>query len=434
MGWLSLRRPADLGDSEMRIYRLLAFFLLGFLLGGVSTWASAGTVPYKFNGMNVTREGGVTYLRGTSPAEVAAAGVTVSGNTVLSGGAVAVTFKQVTFADAVPLAAGAATVMANAVKLNPAGLLTSAVGGYLLTKGLEYAQGEWKKIQSSPPTVTEEWIPCGTTCWASGTADPASSCYARGGQSLGAVKTTEQGVPTAYYCNGSYGGFTYRASQTVTCPGGAQPVNGQCSGGSTTAVDSDWTAARSGTWPDPAILDMVKNGVPLPTDKAVFTPPYKDIDLSDPYIDPVTGKRFKDQARVTPLPSAPDTADVQVTKQEVDANGQPVTSGGAPVPPVEETDLCKLNPNASGCQPLDDVPDVELPESEITLSISPVSGFGPDSGTCPASSTLFSKGGQPIVWSWQQYCDFASGLRPLIVGFAWLSALMIVIAVARRNT
>jgi len=429
--------------------RRFFYLSVGLLLGSLSAASFAATVAYKFNGMNVTREAGVTHLRGTSPSEFAASGATVS-NHIISGSGSANWYVGtgallqsggVVFNAAVPIAATAAAVAVTAVRANPAGLITSAVASYLLSKGISYVDGQFKQsggdMPANPfyPSVACKGVP--PPCGGPNQLAPNSSCYTDGGghytRSMGGVLEGYQAVNTC-------------GDDSIFMPLNGTPTPSQCltgtwNGSSCTgepvpATESAWDGARVGYWPDPAIYDLVKAGVPLPTDHAIFTPDHKDVPLSDPYLDPVTGKRYQDVARVTPQPSAPDTATVQTVKQEVDANGQPVLDQGTgqPVPPEAETDLCKLNPDASGCKPLDEVPDVELEENTITLSISPISGFGPDTGTCPSPRSLFSKGGQPVVWEWTQYCDFASGIRPLIIGFAWISALMIVIGVARRNS
>jgi len=426
------------------IWRLI-WLAVGVALGGGAVSAYAATVPYKFSGMNVTRDGGVTYLRGTSPAEVTASAASVS-NHVLSVNGSANWYQGtgallqnggVIFNAAVPIAATAASVAVTAIRLNPAGLVTSAVVSYLLTKGIDYANGQFAKVGTSIPALTTAYNCVGGVY----TTDTQAACnqfHTINGWALpitpngtladGRLKCRVQVWSTDYYCS--------KTSVAASCPSGYTLSGSSCVPASVPAVESDWDAARVGYWPDPAILDLVKNGVPLPTDQPTFTPPYKDVTISDPYIDPVTGNRYKDVARVTPNPSAPDTATVQMTKQQVDAAGAPVVDPvtHAPVAPVEEKDPCKINPDASACKPLDDVSDSALLTGEISLSLSPVSGFGPDSGTCPSPQTLMTKRGVPVVWSWQMYCDFASGIRPLIVGFAWLAALMIVIGVARRGS
>lgn len=487
MGWTARGRAAGLGHSQMR-----AIFLA--LLLSIPVFSQAATVQMQLRGLTVTRVNGVTHLAGTQPPAPVASTPWYVGNGALHGTSsyIANGTNNSVFSSTLPLAATAAQVATTGLKLNPAGLLTSAVASYALSKGLEYLNGEWTTSSSTvqPTTTTTAkttvYYPFAlgfpvtyysTIAAAASAASSASasctvmgnmapdSCSYTGPVVLGAnhsTTITPGNVLARQAVRGSDGAtlwigiglsssnvFTVETAQgcvspavasgsncvTTSCPSGYNLSNGQCVSIPKT-VDQAWEDMAAGQWPNDAIRDMVRNGVPLPTDQATFDPPYADIPLGDPVLDPVTQKRYQDVARVTPMPNQPDTADVTVTKREVDANGAPVVdpNTGQPVPAAEEKDLCKLNPDASGCKPLDEVPDIDLPENTITLSINPVSGFGPDTGTCPADRMLFTKGGSPVVWSWGQYCTFASGIRPLIVGFAWIAALMIVIGVARRNS
>ena len=132
--------------------------------------------------------------------------------------------------------------------------------------------------------------------------------------------------------------------------------------------------------------------VPLPLDSPTVSPTPIDVPISDPYVDPVTGKRFKDVARVTPQPSKPDTAEVQVVKQEVDANGAPVVNPttGQSTPPVDQPDLCKQHPDILACQQLDTPSDPNITNNDKNITITPDSGWGADNGTCPADRTMNS--------------------------------------------
>lgn len=448
-------RPPHLGNRAMKTLRPLLYLLIGLLLGANWVFSYAATVPYKFNGLNVTREGGATYLRGTSPSEVAAAGVSVTNGAIQAAGSAnwyagtgaLLQSGGVTFNAVLPLAATAASVAVTAVRLNPAGLVTSAIASYLLTKGIEYVDGQFRKPSSLvDPSYSEIMDPvfwdCGGRFYSE--ADCIAAMIRPGWPNVvHGQGTFEPGVDNlagrAMCPGGWFGVIVGGAPKCVTspgsCPAGSTASGSQCAVPAAPAQESDWDAARVGMWPDPAILDLVRRGVPLPTDKPVFSPAYKDVPLSDPVVDPGTGKRMQDKARVTPNPSAPDTADVQVMKQEVDAQGNPVVdpATGGPSAPTEETDLCKKHPEASACQRLDSVDDVQIPQQDNPFSLNPISGFGADNASCPPSVHLFNKGGQSIDWSWSQFCTFSQGIRPLVIGFAWLAAIAMVVAVGRRT-
>lgn len=432
-----------------RFYRSLLALLLGLVLGGTAALSYAATVPYKFHGMNVTREGGATYLRGTSPSEVASAGVSVSSHVMSASGSAnwyagAGALLQsggVVFNAAIPIAASAASIAVTAVRANPAGLITSSIASYLLSKGIEYANGEFQV-----PSTPSSYFPGKKWCFSSPVNDCDSDYNALIGRQASRINTSYTGYGTwqghtivsatatsviwrLTYSGGNPGNFTINSS-TDTCSTGYRLVSGQCVPVDKRApTEAEWDQARAGYWPDAANLDLVKKGVPLPTDKPVFSPPYKDVDLSDPYTDPVTGKRFKDTARVTPQPSAPDTAEVQFTKQEVDANGQPVTANGTPVPPVEESDLCKKNPGIIACMQGDVPTAPDITNQDKNIVITPDSGWGPDSGTCPADRVSTLHGGVQHVQSWQPTCQFLSMFRPALLAVAWFSAVLIAVGI-----
>ncbi len=248
------------------------------------------------------------------------------------------------------------------------------------------------------------------------------------------------------YNNVTYAGYTESTgvlAHTVTHKAdGSQPFtanwgtwfrNGQATQGSTAPTDADWARLQNTPMNDAVLEELRKLGAKLPLNKPVIDTTPQVIPLSDPYKNPLTGDRVRDVANFTPFPDG--TAKVEVTKQVVDENGNPVVnSGGQAVPQEEQKDLCEKNPDASACASLDDVPDADLKHREINLSINPLSGFGASSAQCPASQFLFSKGGQAVSWDWSKFCTFSLGIRPLVLGFAWLAAIMIVVGVARKET
>lgn len=443
----------------MRHVRPFFLFALALVLMLAVGRVFAASVPLTYKGLGVVKRSDGWHYQGTVPAQtgdytlLSTAGVpkinaNASANWFVGMGAL-VQNGGVVFNAAVPIAATAAAAAVTAVRANPAGLITSAVASYLLSKGIEYANGELTKTETLQGTETATYYcygPGGATychrtlqaaCsgfetqWPAGygpfiarpenTSYPGRYCefmgpsrpFAGYGQAMNIMQScyTPEGSPVVYPNNG-----------TCTAQSVGRPL-----------VESDWDAARVGYWPDDAIRDLVRNGVPLPTDKPTFTPESKDVPVSDPYVDPTNGKRYRDVARVTPSPSAPDSADVQTVKQEVDQAGNPVEVGGQPVAPEKETDWCKLHPEAAGCQPLDDVPDVDIPQTTNNFSVNPVSGFGADNAACPAGQHLFTRGGQSVDWSWSQVCTFANGIRPLVIAFAWIAAIAMVLVVGRRN-
>lgn len=441
-----------------RYFRLCAYLALGLLLGGSFSYAfAAGTVRYELRGLNVTREGGQTHIRGTSPSEVAALGL--SGGVVTAAGSATVGGSKAEFATTATLAAGAATVAVSAIRLNPVGLVGTAVAGWLLEKGIRYAEGEWGKQGASQPVQqTGTWTgtylkPTPYTGTFAQVLTLATAELARqnglGNCPNGAAGTAWcpspsslncTGGPLNYSCSGYDGGhLAYtRSNPQQTCPSGYTESAGACFPNNYVPVqETDWDAVKASPIPDGAAKEIIQRGGELPINPPSFEPKYQDVPLSDPYKEAATGKTVREMARVTPQPTTPETAKLEVTKQEVDpATGEPATNpetGEPQAPAAEEKDLCVDHPDISACKELDEVEDSELEKKENPFSLNPISGFGADSAACPAPQTLFVRGGQTVVWEWDKFCQFSQGIRPLVIGFAWIAALMMVVAVGRRS-
>lgn len=458
MGRVSGRGAAHLDYYAMTRYlRLLAFLALGLLLGGSFSYAfAAGTVRYELRGLNVTREGGQTHIRGTSPTESAALGVT--GGVVSTVGSSMVGGSKAEFATTASLAASAASVAVSAIRLNPVGLVGSAVGAWLLGKGISYVEGAWGKQGASQPVQaagywTGTYVPQPYSGTFSGVVALAATRIAAANGPYncpnGAAGTPYcpslaslncGGGPTNYSCYGYEGGVLVfsRTNPTNYCPTGYHESAGACFPDNYSPVsEEDWNAVKASPLPDAAAKEIIQRGGELPINPPSFEPKYKDVPLSDPYKEAASGKTVREMARVTPQPTTPETAKLEVTKQEVNPEtGEPATNpetGEPQAPAAEEKDLCVDHPDISACKELDEVEDSDLPTRDDPFSLNPISGFGADTAACPAPQTLFTRGGQTVVWEWTKFCQFSQGIRPLVIGFAWLAALAMVVAVGRRS-
>ena len=99
-----------------------------------------------------------------------------------------------------------------------------------------------------------------------------------------------------------------------------------------------------------------------------------------------------------------------------------------PAPPEEPKDLCTEHPDASACEELGDPQDEEVQNEERSVSWSQEGGAA---GSCPADKPVALPFGQSASLSWQPVCDFATGVRPFVIGAAWLSAGLFLFQVAR---
>ena len=126
--------------------------------------------------------------------------------------------------------------------------------------------------------------------------------------------------------------------------------------------------------------------------------------------------------------------------KSVDPTVTPSTlPSSSPTPPTPG--LCDQYPNIEACGPVKkkfceeypeslickdlDIPDAEnIEEKTKSISVSPDSGWFSGSGSCPASITLKAGGAE---FSYKPYCDFLTGMRPVIIAAAWLAAAFILI-------
>lgn len=219
------------------------------------------------------------------------------------------------------------------------------------------------------------------------------------------------------------------------------------------------------------VPDELPPGTPLPVEQPVINPSPGTNPQPQPYFvpqgDPVPNPNYDPNAapspqnqpyiipgvRIVPSPTAdePWRVDVQpvhrptptkdpLTPDELnpqpdpnaDPNTQPDPGADDKPKPEEQQSLCEKHPEILACQKLDKVQPTELAKEDININISPVAGWGSDSAACPAPRAVVVAG-KSVEISWQPVCDFASGLRPLVIALAWLSAVSMVIVVARRN-
>lgn len=103
--------------------------------------------------------------------------------------------------------------------------------------------------------------------------------------------------------------------------------------------------------------------------------------------------------------------------------------GDPPPPDEEKSKLCEDFPDISACAEFGDEDDgPELEDEQRALSWVPSMSA---SGVCPAAETA-TVHGRSVSISWQPVCDLASGVRPVVLAIAWLSAGAFVFGVGRK--
>ncbi|MFS8934742.1 virulence factor TspB C-terminal domain-related protein [Cupriavidus taiwanensis] len=390
----------------------------------------------------------------TLPANVAASGSNyiTSASASFSGAAfnsaltTQVAGKAVTVPATWRLASNAGQFAISAVRLSPATLVGSAVASWLLPYGIEWLNNQFQT--TTPGQPASQWgggynyqctgapagpitiqaaIQCGT--YAGWTNITNVQISVLSGKDYKATASTS-GNPNATIAVFSYIG---------TCPAGTTNTGTSCVTAQTVGptTESDWSRVQADPVPDAVHSWLANKGLGVPIVPQV-NPATQVVPLSDPYVDPVTGKRYKDVAYVTPSPSSPTkTADLQVAKQEVDAEGNPIvdpTTGGVKAP--EETDdPCLAHPDRIGCMEKGEIPaEPEIKGADKTITITPDGGWGAETASCPADLTATTRtGGTLVTFSFKPACDAADTFRPLVIGLAWLAAVLIALGVGRKG-
>lgn len=99
---------------------------------------------------------------------------------------------------------------------------------------------------------------------------------------------------------------------------------------------------------------------------------------------------------------------------------------------IEIPDFCETNPEALACVKLGTTEVLDLPNVEVPLKLNPAPGFDAGGGGCPADRQMTFLG-KPVVLSWRPICDFAIGIRPIILAVAAISATAAFLGLARRE-
>lgn len=197
--------------------------------------------------------------------------------------------------------------------------------------------------------------------------------------------------------------------------------------------------------PDPSVTPQPLPA-PQPASRPLFVPTGDPV--PNPQYDPNSSPGPNNQpyvqpgVRVVPSPTAsePWRVDLQPVDRPVaspDPMVEPVSevdpnSSANDKPSEEQIDFCAKNPDVLACQKLDEPNSEELPASEKPISISPDGGWGADNASCPAPKQITVQG-RAIPIPFDLFCTWASGMRPIIIAMAWLSAAFILLGARNES-
>jgi hypothetical protein len=99
----------------------------------------------------------------------------------------------------------------------------------------------------------------------------------------------------------------------------------------------------------------------------------------------------------------------------------------------EQVSLCEQFPDISACAKLGTAPaGPAIPTKEVALSMTKDEGWQLGSSSCPAPKTV-NINGKSLSFDLQLMCDFATMIKPIVVGMAYLGALLTFFGMARKD-
>lgn len=441
----------------MKTLRLALYFVIGLLLGTLSAFSFAGTFQ-SYQGSAFRNINGTTYWKGDA-GTLSASQATVLESFKIGGTYITVpTMGQIT---------GAAMTAAMAgVRMTP-GIAGAAVISWLASQGLQLADGQWKAL--SPPTSV-------TPATGIGVCQISASSPAK---NLTGVSSSE--------CMSAAVGATYPFGRTFTAPYMSDTfIRGTCSQDGTNwgcsvgtwsqqstrpascasgyVMSSDGTQCISTTYVPAGDSDWDKvNGIPKPDDVMrqlcqqlaqynTTTPgcavnqaktQQASVPLSDWTLNPNTGQMTRQVAKWNPAPTVEDPFRGEVTINEETKTTTTTTNPTTGQPETTETTtskdttkdqpLCTLFPDIIACAKFGEASDPVKLDQTKQVSITPDSGFGASDGTCPQDLTYsLHMVNKQIRFSYQPVCTGLRTFRPVIIGMAWISGVLIFLGIARK--
>lgn len=236
-------------------------------------------------------------------------------------------------------------------------------------------------------------------------------------------------------------GFTMTTTHQTTYT----KVPGQPSGGDKVPVTQAEFEEGLGPLPMPSGLPA-ELPTPLPVELPKVYPDTFPNPVAIPLGAPVpvpgtTPQQYKQPVvDVRPLPTLGDPWRVDLNPRDetgTDPNGvpEPTEGGQVAAPPEEQIDLCKEHPDIAACKPLGPPKAAPaVPNTPKAVPLEKQSGFGPANAACPAPRQATLSSGFVIALPFDALCQFADGIRPVLIGLAWLTAALTWLGLARKES
>ena len=374
--------------------------------------------------------------------------------TVRTNAALNVGGRAVSIPAALRVAANAGTFASRWMFANPL-LLTAAGAAWLASQYITWdaAQGKW--VYADPSAVTYPVSDGMKYCAAwSCHIDKVEACKGYQGANYKMVATWS-GYQTPWQCVSVYNSYVNITQQSnPSCPAGWYITPAGCvqtpPPTQVPQTEEEFVTRVAPQIQPEDIPEWFPYTVPLPVENPVINPsadpepqsrPLR-IPLGEPQPIPNTDPQQYRQPviRVSPAPSPSSPWQLDLTPEDVvstspvgirEPSADPLPEGSTSAP-TETDDFCAKNPDVLACQKeikLGELQPVPLVNEDRELEIDAETG---QTAACPAPVSL-SVGGRVIDISYDMVCEFADLVRPLFIGFAWLSAALTFMGVSRRS-
>lgn len=255
------------------------------------------------------------------------------------------------------------------------------------------------------------------------------------------------GTPPNYTYENRTHGVTARPVQALMCqasidfenpaysrPAGPVMIDQKCPTARYTKITTDQAGEKYAAHPGPVneLLDALRGAVDYGDQEA---PAAQDLtgpesQTGTPESSTTTGPEGTTTTTKTPVYNytyAGDTITYQTTYRTETCTGANSCSTTTTTPPKpteqDPEDPCTAAPDRAGCAKLGTPPNPEdLKKKDVPVSITPESGFGAGTGTCPGPIQLLNGA---TVDPFGLVCTYMSGIRFAIIGVAWLMAALI---------
>jgi hypothetical protein len=217
------------------------------------------------------------------------------------------------------------------------------------------------------------------------------------------------------------------------------------------ATEEDWDEVEAKPFPNavpneivipvpveyPPVLNPQPDGDPgtlrVPLGEPYAVPGTDPLEYRQPAVDIVPSPTLDDPLRVDLQPKnlSPDSPEDGLDDPELVEDGDPAEEPGVDLPPSK---LCEDFPDISACANLGDAPaDAPIPVVVKEADLSETVSFGPDTAACPADRVMSTNLAGDLHFSWAGACTFADGIRPVVIGLAYLGAVGSFFGFGRRD-